>query len=265
MQANLHQDRRSVSRFYDQKERPWRLCRLLVSAQCALPLSRFCSHLAVPILVSTHFAIGWEGATPQSESRQQAAAPPRNAASQSTASLELPITFERRVGDLDATVKSHGIRVLVVPSRSGIFYDKGHPQGIYYEAFDEFQHFVNQKYKTGSLKIGYGVIVTTEREKGVLFTTPIDANVKQVIVTRPKAPPITNLEDLSGKEVYVSSLSVEGMMNAGDKVYYERCIGLRDYCQLRARNVLGDACGCCFGVRELFPTHSPTHKNLRLI
>ena len=32
--------------------------------------------------------------------------------------------------------------------------------------------------------------------------------VKQVIVTGPKAPPITNLEDLSGKEVHVNALTV---------------------------------------------------------
>src|SRR5271155_5149924 len=41
----------------------------------------------------------------------------------STPSLELPLTFERHVGDLDAMVKRREIRVLVVPSRSGFFYD----------------------------------------------------------------------------------------------------------------------------------------------
>jgi len=50
-------------------------------------------------------------------------------------------------------VKRRQIRVLVIPSRSGFFYDKGQPHGIYYEAFDEFQRFVNNKYKSGSLKI----------------------------------------------------------------------------------------------------------------
>jgi membrane-bound lytic murein transglycosylase MltF len=51
------------------------------------------------------------------------------------------------------------------------------------------------------------VIVTPEREKEVLFTTPIDADVKQVIVTGPKAPAITSLDDLSGKEIYVNPLT----------------------------------------------------------
>ena len=56
--------------------------------------------------------------------------------------------------------------------------------------------------------IAYGVEVTPEREKKVLFTTPIDSNVKQVIVTGPSAPPIASLEDLSGTEIYVNPLTV---------------------------------------------------------
>jgi membrane-bound lytic murein transglycosylase MltF len=185
---------------------------------------------------TTIFAAGFAAkrsdAPSQSEPRQAAPAASQDQASNSTATLELPITFERRVGDLDGMVKKHEIRALVVPSRSGFFYDKGHPQGIYFEALDEFQRFVNKRFRTGSLKINvtylptrpeqlekallegvgdvvaYGVEVTREREKKVLFTTPIDSHVKQVIVTGPKEPPITGLEDLSGKEIYVNPLTV---------------------------------------------------------
>ena len=147
------------------------------------------------------------------------------------AALSLHVNLERHTGDLDGMVKRHDIRALVVYSRSGFFYDLGHPEGIYYEALEEFQRFVNQKFRTGNLKINvtfipvrleqledallqgvgdviaFGVIVTPEREKEVRFTTPIDSHVKQVIVTGPKAPKITNLEDLSGKEVYVNPLT----------------------------------------------------------
>ncbi len=183
-------------------------------------------------LASTPFATRIFRAPPQPESQQQptSAAPPREVP-QSTGSLELPIRFERRLGDLDGMVKRHQIRVLVVPSRTGFFYDNGQPQGIFYEAFDEFQRFVNQKLKTGTLKIdvtfipvrpeelepallngvgdvvSYPLIVTPEREKRVLFTSPIYSHVKQVIVTGPKAPGMTSLEDLSGKEIYVNPLT----------------------------------------------------------
>ncbi len=148
-----------------------------------------------------------------------------------SATLSLPLNFQRHTGDLDGMVKRQEIRALVVYSRSGFFYDAGHPEGIYYEALDEFQRFVNQRYRTGALKINvtyipvrpeeleqallqgvgdviaFGLIVTPEREKEVLFTTPIDSHVRQVIVTGPKAPAITSLEDLSGKEIYVNPLT----------------------------------------------------------
>ena len=145
--------------------------------------------------------------------------------------LSLPLNFQRRLGDLDGMVKRREIRALVVYSRSGFFYDAGKPEGIYYEALDDFQRFVNQRFRTGALKISvtyipvrleqlesalrdgvgdviaYGVIVTPEREKAALLTTPIDAHVRDVIVTGPKSPAIAKLEDLSGKEIYVNPVT----------------------------------------------------------
>ena len=158
----------------------------------------------------------------QSASRQQ---------QESSGTLSLPLDFQRHLGDLDGMVKRHEIRALVVYSRSGFFYDAGQPEGIYYEALNDFQKFVNQRYRTGALKINvtyipvrmeqlesalrdgvgdviaFGVIVTPEREKAALFTTPIDAHVRDVIVTGPKSPAIAKLEDLSGKEIYVNPVT----------------------------------------------------------
>jgi membrane-bound lytic murein transglycosylase MltF len=180
-------------------------------------------------LVLTVFASGSRSGVGQPEASRQAAAKSGQADSQS---LQLPINLERQVGDLDRMLKRHEIRALVVPSRSGFFYDKGIPQGIFYEALDAFQHFVNEKFKTGNLKttitfiparpeqlekalldgvgdvVAYGVIVTPEREEKVLFSIPIESDVKQVMVTGPKAPVIGSLNDLSGKEVYANPLTV---------------------------------------------------------
>jgi membrane-bound lytic murein transglycosylase MltF len=172
------------------------------------------------ILFATLLALGISRATSQSQSNTPSAP-----------ALELPLTFEHYVGDLEDMLKHHEIRVLVVPSQSGFFYDRGHPQGIWYEAFNEFQRFVNQKYKTESLKInvtflpvrpeqlqqallqglgdviGYPVIVTPERQRAALFTSPIDSNVKEVIVTGPTLSSVTSLENLSGREVYANPLT----------------------------------------------------------
>lgn len=187
--------------------------------------------LAAVTLLGTHLARNVHRVSQSASNREIAPGTPQSTASQSPVSLELPITFARRVGDLDGMVKRHEIRALVVPSHSGFFYDQGHPRGIYYEALDEFQRFVNTKLKTGNLKINvtfipvrpeqleralqegvgdavaYGLIVTPEREKEVLFTTPIGSGVKQVIVSGPKVPPITSLENLSGQEVFVNPLT----------------------------------------------------------
>ncbi len=187
--------------------------------------------LACATVLGPAFAATLSEASQQSEPKQQQA-PATSEASHSRSTLELPVTFERHVGDLDGMVKRREIRALVVPSRSGFFYDKGHPQGIYFEGLNEFQRFVNKKFRTGSLQINvtylpirpeqlenallegvgdvvaYGVEVTSEREKKVLFTTPIDSNVRQIIVSGPTSPPIVSIEDLSGKEVYVNPLTV---------------------------------------------------------
>jgi membrane-bound lytic murein transglycosylase MltF len=156
---------------------------------------------------------------------------PDSAQSAPQRSLALPVTFERHTGDLDAMSVRRRIRALVVYSRSGFFYDKGHPKGIYYEAAEEFQSFLNKKLKTGRLKIyvtfipvrpeqleqaliqGIGdliaasVIVTPARQERVDFTIPIATDVKQIIVTGPAGPPVEALDDLSGKEVYVNPIT----------------------------------------------------------
>src|SRR5271167_469056 len=68
-------------------------------------------------------------------------------------SIDFPKAFGRRSGDLDEMAKARNIRALVLINPISFFYDKGHPQGVMYEALEEFQKFVNQKLKTGTLNI----------------------------------------------------------------------------------------------------------------
>ena len=142
-----------------------------------------------------------------------------------------PQAFGRRTGDLDEMVKSRNIRALVILSPIGFFYDKGLPKGVSYEALEEFQKFANQKLKTGKLQvkvtflpmrvdqleaaltegigdmIAYGIVVTPDRERRVAFSTPIQTDVTQIIVTRSKFGAVSTLADLGGKEVYVNPLT----------------------------------------------------------
>jgi len=132
-------------------------------------------------------------------------------------------------------------------STPSAFYDKGHPQGITYEALQEFQKFVNQKLKTGTLNvtvtfipmrpdqieaaltegvgdiIAYGLVVTPEREQRVAFSTPVQTNVTQIVVSGPDFGPVSGIADLSGKEVYANPLTTyyENLMKASETLQKE--------------------------------------------
>jgi membrane-bound lytic murein transglycosylase MltF len=143
----------------------------------------------------------------------------------------LPLTFARETGDLNSMVKRGEIRALVFYSRTGFFYVNGRPAGVYFEALRAFQEFVNQKLHTGKQRvqvtfipvrpdqaegdltegvgdlIAYGLVITPEREKKVAFSTPLATNIEQIIVTGKGMGPVTSLQDLGGKKVFVNPLS----------------------------------------------------------
>ncbi len=128
-------------------------------------------------------------------------------------------------------VKRRTIRALVLISPISFFYDKGHPRGVMYEALQELQSVLNKKFKPGALSvkvtfvpmssaqveaalteglgdiIAHGIVVTPEREKRVAFSTPIQTDVTQIIVTGSNFGPVSTFEDLGGKEIYVNPLT----------------------------------------------------------
>jgi membrane-bound lytic murein transglycosylase MltF len=158
--------------------------------------------------------------------------------------MRLPLNVERQIGDLDEMVKRGAIRALVVLNPIGFFYDSGLPRGVMYEALREFQSFINEKLKTGAKKvevtflpvridqlevalteglgdiIAYAVTVTPDRERRVAFSTPIQKDVTQIIVTGPPNGAISTLEELSGREVYVNPLTVfyENLQKVNDSL-----------------------------------------------
>jgi membrane-bound lytic murein transglycosylase MltF len=129
-------------------------------------------------------------------------------------------------------VKRQTIRALVLINPISFFYDNGQPMGVNYEALRALETYVNQKFKTGALKvqvtfipmrpdqieaalnqgvgdlIAYALVVTPERQQQVAFTIPIEKDVKQIIVTGPNFGAVSSLADLGGKQVYVNPLTV---------------------------------------------------------
>ena len=148
-----------------------------------------------------------------------------------SSAIALPVGLGRRTGDLDEMVKHRTIRALVLLNPIGFFYDKGLPKGVMYETLEEFQKFANQKLKTGKLGmkvtflpmrvdqvesaltsglgdiLAVGIVVTPDREQRVAFSTPLQTDVTQIIVTGPNFGPVSALSDLGGKEVYVNPLT----------------------------------------------------------
>jgi membrane-bound lytic murein transglycosylase MltF len=134
-------------------------------------------------------------------------------------------------GDLDGMVERRMIRVLTTYSKTQYFIDKGTPRGTAYDQGKLLESDLNERLKTGNLRIsvqfiplsrselipalleGKGEIVmadltvTPEREQVVDFTEPWIAGVDEIVVTGPKVPAMTTIDDLSGKEVFVRASS----------------------------------------------------------
>ena len=150
-------------------------------------------------------------------------------------------------GDLDELVTRRAIRVAVTFNRTHYFIDKGQERGLTYEWMKIFEDDLNKDLKTGKLKVHVVMVpmsrdqlypalssgqvdmvaamiaVTPERDKLVAFSQPTRTNVNEVVVTGPGAPPISSVDDLAGKEVFVRKGSL----------YHENLIRLSD--DLKAR------------------------------
>jgi len=149
---------------------------------------------------------------------------------------------EKWKGDFDGMVERRRIRVLVAHNKLLFFFDKARIRGTTYDAFREFETYINKKLKTGTRKIkviflpvprdkllpwlaeGRGDIaaanltITDERRKSVDFSRPGFKNVSEILVSGPGAPEVKNLEGLSGKEIHVrpSSSYYEHLLNLNE-------------------------------------------------
>ncbi len=135
-------------------------------------------------------------------------------------------------GDLDGMIKRRLIRVLTVYSKTGYFVDRGTQRGLTYESFQLFEEDLNKKLKNKNVRVivamvpvahddlipalvegrgdvvAAGKLVTEWRREQVDFTNPTRSHVSSIVVTGPGSPPITTVQDLGGKEVYLRQADV---------------------------------------------------------
>lgn len=138
---------------------------------------------------------------------------------------------ETWTGDFDGMLERRVIRVLVVYNKMMFFFDRGQPRGANYELFMEFEKFINERLKAGTLKInvvfipvsrdrllpalleGKGDIaasnltITATRQKTIDFSDPLRTGVKEIVVTASSAPKLSSLDDLAGRVVHVRKSS----------------------------------------------------------
>jgi membrane-bound lytic murein transglycosylase MltF len=134
-------------------------------------------------------------------------------------------------GDFDGMVERHVIRALVPYSKTFYFLDGADQRGLTYEAFKEFEKYINKQLRKKTLTVqvviiptrrdrllpalveglgdiaGGNLTITSERQKRVDFSGPGFTGVDEIIVTGPAGPPVKTIDDLAGKEIHVRASS----------------------------------------------------------
>jgi membrane-bound lytic murein transglycosylase MltF len=196
-----------------------------------------------------------KSATPSDNSAPAPAQPAAHEPAPSPVAQEVPdetltIDLEKQrqpwTGDLDGMIERRSIRVLTVNSKTIYFIDKGVLRGTAVDYARLFEDELNKKLaaakklKNKNLKVrllfipvqrdellsdlaagkgdiaAAGLTITPESQKLVDFTAAGMNNVDEVVVSGPSSPKVANLDDLSGKEVFVRKSSS----------YYESLVAL---------------------------------------
>jgi len=130
-------------------------------------------------------------------------------------------------GDFDAMVENRVMRVLVTYNKTNFFLEGGTQRGISADALREFERALNKELRLGRrpmqvaaipvlrdqlipfLEEGRGdmavasLTITPERARRVDFSVPASSDISELVVTGPRSPALSTLDDLSGKKVFV--------------------------------------------------------------
>ncbi len=142
--------------------------------------------------------------------------------------------LKTRTGDFDVMLEKRVVRVLVPPSRTLYFNDKGKERGITAELVRDFEQYLNEKYRrklhnrpitvllvptardrlipdvaagVGDIAAG-NLTVTDERLRQVDFIAPTDMEtVSELVLTNRARGPMASVDELSGQTVHVRASS----------------------------------------------------------
>ena len=130
-------------------------------------------------------------------------------------------------GDLDEMVERRVIRAAVVHSKTLFFLDGARPRGVTFDALTFFEKSLNERLRTGHLKVHLILIpmardqllpaltegkvdlatanltITPERLDLVDFSAPLMRNVSEVLVTGAATPELASLAELEDMKIHV--------------------------------------------------------------
>lgn len=160
-------------------------------------------------------------------------APASLAPSPDEEALETPRVFgEAWTGDLDVMEERRVIRMLTVYTPGRYYLESnGEEKGLVKEMASRFEDFINKELKRKTVKVNVAIIpmargqlipallagqgdiinaglsITPERDELVDFSIPVSKPLSEVLITGPTAEPLADIEDLSGKTLYVRQSS----------------------------------------------------------
>lgn len=202
----------------------------IAAGVCVLVLTASCGEDAAHPAASTssgapQAAPTSQTATPSNAARKPDAAPAADIQSQDDAqNAEL---LKKWTGDLDGMIERRFIRVLTTYSKTTFFVDKGTQLGLTADAFRMFEDDLNEKLRNKNLRVhvvfvpvahddlipallegrgdvvSAGKLMTAWRAEQVAFTNATKSGISSIIVGGPGVPPIDDVQDLSGNEVYL--------------------------------------------------------------
>jgi membrane-bound lytic murein transglycosylase MltF len=142
--------------------------------------------------------------------------------------LELtPLSVAPYKADLETMQKKGVIRVLVSADLGFYYIENGRPKGVGAELLYHFEKMVKKNNRFLNVQVipvprddllpalskGYGDLVvanltiTRKRQEIVDFSTPLLSDIQELLITNSAHPPITDIKQLSGKEVWVRGSS----------------------------------------------------------
>ena len=192
------------------------------------------SHLAISLLLLVG-SLAWSAEETEPPAPSEPPAPTDNYVDADSMETPLedvwPALSEKRVGDLDAMIERGEIRVLTAFTLGSYFIDRGRQHGTVFELSQILETYARNKVgkEARTLKVtiipvrrdqllpfliaGHGDVafanltVTPERNKIVDFSRPFTKKVRELLVTGPSAPEISDVTDLAGQEVVVPRAS----------------------------------------------------------